>query len=162
MHKYKSVLVVLFFILVITPNVIQVFSGDENFPFSNNPMFGHYLTNDDQLVTLSFLIETDSGLQNLDYIKYGLWEVRLKRFYFSNFYGSSEFNSPQRNASPTLEIFEKNNTIFFGHLYEIVSKKTGNVKRIYLAMDRLSKDGEFVSRKNIGYFDPNSKSFKVL
>lgn len=162
MHKYKSVLIILFFILFITPNLFRVLSGNEDFPFSNNPMFGHYITNNDQLVTLNFLIETDSGLHVIDYDKYGLWEIRLKRFYFSNFYGSSEPNSPQGNVSPNLDRFKKNNTIFFKRLYEIVSKETSQVKRIYLALDHLSKEGVFVSRRNIGYFDPDSKRFKIL
>ena len=114
MTQIRPILVFIFFLLLLIPNLVQIVSGVEHYPFSNNPMFGHNISKQDTLATISFVIEDHNGKRRqLEFGELGLWEVRFKRFYFSNVYGSSEDNSPQRNVSPNRIKFVENHTLFF-------------------------------------------------
>lgn len=161
MSKFKRVLVIILFICFIAPNLLQVFMGAEHFPFSNNPMFGHYVANSDTLAGLSFLTDVKER-RELDLSKVGLWDVRLKRFYFTNVYGSSEYNSPQRNASPNKKVFIDRNTDFFRKLTSILKSNNIEVTRIYLEHSKLTQEGKVIDRSIIGYYDSEIQSFDML
>lgn len=161
MGKFKQILVIAIFICFVIPNLFQIFKGAEHFPFSNNPMFGHYVTNSDTLAGLSFLTDVEER-KELDLSKVGLWDVRLKRFYFSNIYGSSEENSPQKNASPNEKVFIERNTNFFRKLTSILKSNNIEVSKIYLEHSRLTHEGKVIDRNIIGYYDSNIQSFDML
>ena len=144
-------------------NLRVIFKGQEFFPFSTNPMFGHYLMETDTLYTIDFYLKSKSGeLTKIDIEQLGFFEVRLKRFYFSSVYGSSEQNSPQNYfINDNSQAFERRNSKFFNNLMTYVEKEyiLDHQKYISLVIKGIDKENETLFAKQIGLYDIESSEF---
>ncbi|UXP32431.1 hypothetical protein N6H18_00380 [Reichenbachiella agarivorans] len=163
MPKFYPLIVFIVFGAFLIPNLIEITVGQEHFPFSNNPMFGHYVTTQDTTVTFDFVIASSNNeMKPIDYPKYGLWEVKLKRYYFSNVYGSSEPGSPQGYFEGGVEGFEQRNEAFFLKLSDLILAKNSDTEGIYLLMDWLTPSERAFKIDTLGYYDVESRSFNSL
>ncbi|PIB34632.1 hypothetical protein BFP72_04010 [Reichenbachiella sp. 5M10] len=160
MRKWTSLLVLFFFVVVLSPNIYAIVFQKESFPFSNNPMFGHYVQDTDRLVTFTFLVSDNDSLSSLQYEEIGLWEVRLKRYYMTYVYGSSQEHSPQGERKSQKEFIEAN-THFFEKLSLILASNDVQHNQLYLAIDQLNAQDELENRKIIGSYSPIQGKFSM-
>ena len=85
----------MFFIAAIflLPNLFVMALGIESFPYTQAPMFGHYIDSETKLYLLKFEGHKDG--QTIDLVDYyGKSELRFIRHFFSKVYGSSEYFTP--------------------------------------------------------------------
>ncbi|GAB4237980.1 MAG: hypothetical protein Tsb0034_13390 [Ekhidna sp.] len=157
-HRMKYITIGLVFTFFCGANLYGVLFGKEAFPFSNNPMFGHYVTTEDTLATLTFVIESEGRMSDLSFKDIGLWEVRTLRYYFSHVYGSSEPNSPQSDHISN-EDFIMKNAEFFKGISTYLKNREINHDRISLAIDFFTSDGRFKRRRIVGSYLANDENF---
>ncbi|MEC8832072.1 MAG: hypothetical protein VX772_06915, partial [Bacteroidota bacterium] len=105
----------IFFIAAIflLPNLFVMALGIESFPYTQAPMFGHYIDSNTKLYLLKFEGHTADGSVDLvDY--YGKSELRFIRHFFSKVYGSSDYFTPfSGRVLEDEERFQERLTLFF-------------------------------------------------
>ncbi len=122
-------------------------------------MFGHYLQETDSMATFQFIVHKDSSSSEINYSDIGLWEVRFKRYYFSNVYGSSEWNSPQRNPSETRESFIKNHEAFFSKVNNLLNEHNIKFDSISVSLAYLTPEDKVYKEKLVGTYIARDNKF---
>ncbi|WP_157887002.1 hypothetical protein [Hymenobacter sp. PAMC 26628] len=164
MTVYNKILATLIMLIILLPNLYSIYLGRESFPYTNAPMFGHYIGASTYFYDIKFLIDSgsttkrifpyyDGEKQSIDYIG--------QRFFFNNIYGSAEKKSPFGYSEPnTSEAFELRMDAFFqAYFKHLFTGKSANLK-VRCEVSQYNNEWHLLSSHTIGYYDVPLKKFK--
>lgn len=156
--RLYAIIIICAFVL---PNLYFIVIGRESFPFTQAPMFGHYIGDSTRFYEFSFILEDKGGEKEIspDYVKrHPIAEVALKRFFFGNIYGSVETTSPfGYYKNDTREALEKRMTGFFSAYFKSYSQELP--QKIRLDISRYNREYAFKEKHTVGYYDIQAKKF---
>lgn len=156
-NKSYAFVVMLLFII---PNLYYITIGRESFPFTQAPMFGHYVGEDTRFFSFHYILESDSTRQEIfpDYnIKMPLAEISLKRFFFNSIYGSVEKKSPfGYYENDTKEALEGRMGLYFQAFFQSHINKNS---KIWVDIIQYNRQYATKDKHTIGYFDGVTNRF---
>lgn len=146
------------------PNLFAIVLGIESFPFTQAPMFGHYINDNTNLYVLKFEGHTKEGKVDLvDY--YGKSELRFIRHFFSKVYGSSEYFTPfSGRVFEDKERFDERLTLFFENFENFLWEEHQlRFDKIEITIAQVDKDRNLLSDfEPFGVYDSSSKEYQVI
>lgn len=156
--RIYAVIVICAFIL---PNLYYIIIGRESFPFTQAPMFGHYIGDSTRFYEFNFVLESQNGETEVspDYVKrHPIAQVALKRFFFGHIYGPAEERSPFGfYKNDTKEALEKRMTDFFSAYFTSYSQDTS--AQIRMDVSRYNREYSFKEKHIVGHYDIRAKKF---
>lgn len=164
MTIYGKILAILVMLLILLPNVASIYLGRESFPYTNAPMFGHYVGEMAYFYDIKFLIDSsgvterifpsyDTPNQSIDYLD--------QRLFFNSVYGSAEKNPPFGYFNPdTSTAFESRMSAFFLACFKYLSTEKPTALRVRCEVSQYDNKQHLLSSHTIGYYDILLKRFK--
>lgn len=160
-NKFFAGIVITFFLLA---NLFVIFTGHESFPFTQAPMFGHYIGPATHFYDFKFIGENGitkttlypgpeykSSEPNLYY--------RTLRLFFK-FYGSVEENSSfGYYVNDSKEKFEQRMTNFFSAYFKYLDQGDPNIQTVQLEINQYDRSYQLKDSHTVGYYDVLSKKF---
>lgn len=150
--------------IFLIPNLFVVTMGIESFPYTQAPMFGHYINEDTNLYILKFEGHDQEGTVDLiDY--YGKTELRFIRHFFSKAYGSSEYITPfSGRVLENPDRFQERLQSFFENYGDFLWKEHRlRFQSIEVKIARVDKNRNLLSGfEPFGIYDFAKKKYKVI
>lgn len=149
---------------LVIPNLYVIFRGRESFPFTQAPMFGHYIGPETFFYNFKF-IGDDGNSKKLLYpsLTYSQTEpplyFRTQRLFFK-IYGSAEENSCfGYYENDSREKFERRMSHFFSAYFKFLDKDTSGIQTVRLEIDQYDRRYNFKNSHIVGEYNVNSKNF---
>ncbi len=152
-----------FMAVILIPNMVSIIAGKESFPYTNAPMFAHYIGPGTNFYDVKF-IAADGKKQVQVFPSYGATNyyghLKEMRFFFSKIYGPAEPASPFgyfQNDTP--EKLEQRLTKFFIAYFPYTDSALVTPEIIRLEIEQYNHQNKFLSAHEIGYYDLQKKRF---
>ncbi|WP_324583988.1 hypothetical protein [Agriterribacter sp.] len=149
---------------LIIPNLYVIFKGRESFPFTQAPMFGHYIGPKTYFYDFKFIGDNGNG-QKILYpsLTYSQTEsplyFRTQRLFFK-IYGSAEKNSCfGYYQNDSRERFEQRMSRFFSAYFKFLNKDTSGIQTIRLEIDQYNRQYDLKDSHIVGEYNVISKNF---
>ncbi len=150
--------------IFLIPNLFVVIMGLESFPYTQAPMFGHYINEDTNLYILKFEGHNKEGTTDLvDY--YGKTELRFIRHFFSKAYGSSEYITPfSGRVLEDQDLFQERLKAFFENYQDFLWKEYQlRFQTIEVKIAKVDKNRNLLSDyRPFGIYDFDKKEYIVI
>lgn len=159
MKRHKKVLAVFVMSAALLPNLYVILKGEESYPFTQAPMFGHYVGDSTAFYDFRFLAEGPNGTAEvLPSHEEQQNALATQRFFFHSVYGSTETNSPFINfANDTPEQLSQRMSLFFNTYFK--DEEAQGVDRIQLVVDRYNRRYELQESRTIGNYDLTTQRY---
>ncbi|OJY99010.1 MAG: hypothetical protein BGP13_23410 [Sphingobacteriales bacterium 40-81] len=155
--RIYAILVISAFVI---PSFYYIIIGRESFPFSQAPMFGHYIGKETNFYDFKYFLVKDTSEQEIYPDSYGGFfsKIAIKRYFFNNVYVSVEKISPFGYIkNDNKEMFENRMSRFFTAYFQSHNQDT--TSKIRLDVYNYNRNGEFKQKHTIGYYDITNHNF---
>ena len=149
---------------LIIPNLYIIFTGRESFPFTQAPMFGHYIGPETHFYDFKFTGDNGNS-QKILYpsLTHSQTEpplyFRTQRLFFK-IYGSAENNSCfGYYENDSREKFEQRMSHFFSAYFKYLNKDTSSIQTIRLEIDQYDRQYNLKNSHIVGEYNVASKNF---
>lgn len=153
---YAAVVICAFVI----PSLYFIIVGRESFPFSQAPMFSHYIGKETNFYDFKYFLVSDTAEQEISPDSYGGYfsKIAISRYFFNNIYGSVEEKSPFGYVkNDNKEKLEKRMTSFFDAYFK--SRFSDSASMIRLEVYNYSRNNEFKGKHIIGHYDIHNHNY---
>ncbi|WP_143091056.1 hypothetical protein [Thermoflexibacter ruber] len=161
----KKIYALVIMLVFIIPNAYFVIIGDEDFPFTCAPMFGHYVGDETQFYNFKFIGEFESKEEFLPPKLTNVDELSTMRFFFIKVYSSCEETPPFGTyKNDNWEKLSNRLSIYFKSYLKVLAKNQqinlADLKSVRLEVWRYGKDKKEIDAKNVvGHYDITSQKF---
>ena len=161
--KIYAIVVMLAFIV---PNLFVIFSGQESFPFTQAPMFGHYIGDESKLYSFSFIAETEKKERQVypSYLATNISDnAYTSRFFFNKIYKSVDEAAPfGRISNDSQDLLTKRMETFFATYFNYLSTDTTTVKKIRFEINQFNRKNTYQQKHLLGFYDLPQKKYTHL
>lgn len=147
------------------PNVCAIYAGSESYPYTNAPMFGHYVGDATYFYDVAFISEAHSVDERVfPYTQAPVTYANYldMRFFFNKIYGSAEKRTPfkhfEHDTSKDLEA--RMNAFFLAYFKHLRVGEAGAGRRIRCDINRYDSQQRLLDSHTVGYYDLALKKFK--
>ncbi len=164
MKSFQKVWAGIVIISLIIPNLYVIFTGRESFPFTQAPMFSHYIGTETHFYDFKFAGDDGNGQKALyPSLTYTRTEpplyFRTQRLFFK-IYGSAEKNSCfGYYENDSREKFEQRMSHFFSAYFKYLNTDTSQIHTIRLIIDQYDRQYHLKERHIAGQYNVASKTF---
>lgn len=150
-------------VFLLMPNIYAVYRGQESFPYTNAPMFGHYIGDKTYFYAIEFI--GDDGLKKRKIYPYSVtpknnFDYADMRLFFNTTYGSVEEKSPiSRFNNDTSEELEKRIESYFSAYFKHLTTDSAGIKTVYIIVDQFDDNNKVVSSHVVGNYNVSAKKF---
>ncbi len=149
--KLYAIIVICAFVL---PSLYFIIAGRESFPFSQAPMFSHYIGQETNFYDFKYFLEKDSVEKEIypDSYPGHFSKLAISRFFFNNIYVSVEKTSPFGFIkNDNKEKLENRMSRFFLAYFQSHNHDTSGIIR--LDVYKYNRNNELKEKHTIGYYD---------
>lgn len=155
---WASVVIVAFLV----PNIYVIVKGKESFPFTQAPMFGHYIGPNTLFYNFSFTAQNGEEEKlvypSMKRIEKTAYFPTMRLFF--KYYGSTELNSPfSYYENDTREAFEKRMSAYFKAYFGYLKKDSSGFKKIAVDVSQYDRKYTLKEKHAIGYYDIATENF---
>lgn len=158
MNKRQKIMAFVVISAFVIPSLFVIVAGAESFPYTNCPMFAHYIGKDTYFYDFTFVSEDGQAIQpKCEKAS----ELHTKRLFFNKIYGSAEADSPFGHYKDDSSAeFEERMNLFFKGYFKHVPLEHPQADTIHFEIRQYNRNYTLTSTHRIGYYNVESKKFK--
>lgn len=142
------------------PSLYYIIIGRESFPFSQAPMFSHYIGKETNFYDFKYFLICDSSQKEIypDSYQGFFSKIAINRYFFNNVYVSVEEISPFGYIKNDNSVqFEKRMSAFFQAYFQ--SHKQDTTAIIRIDVYNYNRKYELKEKHIVGHYDINNRNF---
>lgn len=144
----------------VAPSLYYIIIGRESFPFSQAPMFSHYIGRETKFYDFKYFLVSDSAEKEILPDSYSGFfsKLAINRFFFNEIYGSVEKTSPFGYIkNDNKEKFEARMSGFFFAYFQSFKNDVSGIIR--MEVYEYNRKSEFLTMHVIGHYDIRNNNF---
>jgi hypothetical protein len=161
--KLNKIYAVVVMAALIIPNLYIIYNGKESFPFTQAPMFGHYVGEETNFYDFAFIGEDGINETKIYPCHKNIRtsnDLFISRYFFNEIYGSMEENAPfGRFENDSKDALQKRMDKFFSAYFKYLFSDTSTIRKVRLEVSQFNRNYQFKDKHVIGYYDVLSKNF---